>query len=167
MPLRFPRPFTSRGKPCTRVSETQNVLPAVVELQLHTWQQFVTKKPILEVCHSPLILPRTLYIMQSSESTFCWIFSLKSSHNCRTLHFFPFRSAVPFGVPDAGWHHLREGTGANTSKEKTFSWSKYQHQQFCCFRKRDSCDTKAASSGWWNHWRVMPAGRVEKKTSVI
>lgn len=28
----------------------------------------------------------------------------------KTLHFTPPGKAMPFGVPDAGWHQLREST---------------------------------------------------------
>lgn len=38
------------------------------------------------------------------------------------LYFFPFTRAVPFGVPDAGWHQLREATGADAWKEKSLPW---------------------------------------------
>lgn len=32
----------------------------------------------------------------------------------KTLYFFSSRRAVPLGERDAGWHHLREVTGAET-----------------------------------------------------
>lgn len=52
----------------------------------------------------------------------------------KTLLF--FRRAVPFGEWDAGWHQLREVTGADTSKKKGLPWFKYQHLQLHCHRKK-------------------------------